>query len=163
MLLDLTLSPNRSLGRHHARWLMIGVAGVLGLGGLRLLVLGLWPVVPFLVVDLALLGWALHASFRSGRGHERLVLDDHALVVTRVAADGGTRETRLDALFTRVMIRETPLGDAHLFLAARGANVRIGAFLSAAERRAVGAEVAAALARYRALPGISDPSTSFIA
>jgi uncharacterized membrane protein len=163
VLLDLTLSPNRSLGRKPARWLLIGLAVVLGLGGVRLLVLGLWPVVPFLLADLALMVWALHASFRSGRGHERLVLDDHALVVTRVAADGGTRETRLDALFTRVLIRETPLGDAHLFLATRGANVRIGACLSAAERRAVGAEVAAALARYRALPGLPNPSTSAIA
>lgn len=163
MLLDLTLTPNRSLGRRDARWLLLGVAGVLGVGGLRLLVLGLWPVVPFLVVDLALLAWALHASFRSGRGHERLVLADHALVVTRVAPDGVRCETRLDALFARVLIRETPLGDAHLFLAARGSRVRIGAFLSAPERRAVGAAVAAALARYRALPGRANSSTSAIA
>jgi uncharacterized membrane protein len=163
VLLDLTLTPNRSLGRRHARWLLIGVGGLLALGSLRFLALGLWPVVPFLLVDLALLAWALRASYRSGRGHERLVLDDHALVVTRVAANGGRQETRLDALFTRVLITETPLGDAHLFLAARGLKLRVGAFLSAAERRAVGAEVRAALARYRALPGLSNPSTSAMA
>ena len=110
-----------------------------------------------------LLAWALWASDRSGRGHERLVLDAHALVVTRVAADGRARETRLEALFARVLIRETPLGGAHLFVAARGMRLRIGACLSAAERRAVGAELSAALARYRALPRGSNPSTSAMA
>lgn len=155
VLLDLTLTPNRSLGRRHAGWLLIGVGILLALGALRFLVMGLWPVVPFLAVDLALLAWAMRASYRSGRGHERLVLDDHALVVTKVAANGGRHETRLDALFTRVMITETPLGDAHLFLATRGLKLRIGAFLSTAERRAVGAELGAALARYRAMPSTS--------
>jgi uncharacterized membrane protein len=57
-----------------------------------------------------------------------------------------------------VQVEETASGDAHVFLAARERRVRIGSFLSAPERREVGAAIAAALTDYRA----GSPSTSSI-
>jgi hypothetical protein len=58
-----------------------------------------------------------------------------------------------------VQIEETPLGDALLFLAAHGRRVVVGGFLSAPERREVGAVIREALARYRN----QSPSTSAMA
>ena len=59
MLLDLTLTPNRSLSRDHARLLVLVVGALFLLGSIRFLLLGLWPVIPFMIADVALLGWAL--------------------------------------------------------------------------------------------------------
>ena len=159
MLLDLTLTPNRSLRRDHARLLVLVVGALFLVGSLRFLLLGLWPVIPFMLADVALLAWALRSNYRSGGGHERLVLAGDALTLTRVSPWGEAQVEALEPWFTRVLIEETPLGDAHLFLSARGRRLRVGHFLSAPERREVGALIREALARYRN----QSPSTSAMA
>ena len=156
MLLDLTLTPNRSFDRRHMRWLLAGVGGIFLIGGLRFIALGAWPILPFMAIDLALLWWAFRASYRSGRGHERVILDADALILHRVGPHGAEKRFGFEPLWTRVQVEETPLGDAHVFLATRGRRVRVGGFLSAPERREVGAAISAALAAYRA----GSPSTS---
>jgi uncharacterized membrane protein len=149
VLLDLTLSPNRSLSRDHARLLVLVVGGLFLMGSIRFLVLGLWPVIPFMVADVVLLAWALRANYRSGGARERLVLADDALTVTRISPWGEEQVDVLEPYFTRVQIEETPLGDAILFLSARGRRLKVGGFLSAPERREVGAVIAGALMDYR--------------
>jgi uncharacterized membrane protein len=149
VLLDLTLSPNRSLSRDHARLLVLVVGGLFLMGSIRFLVLGLWPVIPFMVADVVLLAWALRANYRSGGARERLVLADDALTVTRISPWGEEQVDVLEPYFTRVQIEETPLGDAVLFLSARGRRLKVGGFLSAPERREVGAVIAGALMDYR--------------
>lgn len=159
VLLDLTLTPNRSLDPRHVRWLVGGVGALFFLGGLRFLAIGAWPILPFMALDVWLLWWAFRTNNAAGRGHERVVLAGDELTVERVSAQGRARQFRLEPYFTRVEIEETPLGDAHLFLRARQMKLRVGAFLSAPERREVGAAIEAALARYR----LQSPSTSAIA
>lgn len=150
MILDLTLTPNRSLRRDQARWLLVLVGGFFLIGSIRFLILGLWPVIPFMVADVALLAWALRASYRSGGARERLVLaDDGQFTFTRISPWGEARVAELEPYFTRVQIEETPLGDAHLFLASQGKRLRVGQFLSAPERREVGALIREGLARWR--------------
>ncbi len=159
MLLDLTLTPNRSFDRRHGRWLVLAVGGLFFVSGLRFLALGAWPILPFMIIDVALLGWALRASHAAGRGHERITLADDALMLVRVSAKGQARQFGFEPYWTRVQIEETPLGDAQLFLTTRGRRVRIAAFLSVPERRDVGAAISAALNVYRSGP---MPSTSSI-
>ncbi len=157
--LDLILTPNRSLGRDQSRWLVGGVGAIFFLGGLRFLALGAWPILPFMAADLLLLWWAFRANTAAGRGHERLVLAGDALTLSRVSAHGVERCWGFEPYWTRVQVEETPLGDAHVWLAARGRRVRVGSFLSAPERREIGAVIALALASYRA----GSPSTSSMA
>ncbi|GGE21360.1 membrane protein [Polymorphobacter glacialis] len=148
-VLDLTLTPNRSLSTRHMRWVVGSVGGVFLVSGLRFLALGAWPILPFLFLDVALLWWAFRASTASGRGHERVVLADDALTLHRVSPQGTEKRFGFEPFFTRVQIEETALGDAHVYLAARGRRVSVGSFLSAPERRQVGAAIAAALTHYR--------------
>ncbi len=135
--------------RDQARWLIMAVGGFFLLGSIRFLVLGLWPVIPFMMADVALLAWAFRANYRSGGAHERLVLDNRALTFTRISALGDEQVAVLEPWFTQVQIDETPLGDAHLFLASHGQRLRVGHFLSAPERREVGAKIREGLARLR--------------
>ncbi|WP_310475338.1 DUF2244 domain-containing protein [Sandarakinorhabdus sp.] len=149
MLLDLTLTPNRSLPRDHARILILAIGGLFLIGSIRFLILGLWPVIPFMIADVALVAWAFRSNYRSGGARERLVLADDALTLTRIDPWGKAVDEVLEPYFTRVELEETPLGDALLFLSARGRRLRVGHFLSAPERREVGAVIREALARYR--------------
>lgn len=157
--LDLTLTPNRSFDPRHTRWLIAAVGGLFFLGSLRFLVLGAWPIIPFMVADVALLAWAFRANNAAARGHERVTLDNDELMLARVSAAGVERRFGFEPYWTRVEIEETPAGDAHLWLATRDRRVRVGGFLSAPERRAVGAVIAEALSHYR----LGTPRTSSIA
>nr|WP_310522253.1 DUF2244 domain-containing protein [Polymorphobacter sp.] len=154
--LDLTLRPNRSFDRRQTRWVIGAVGAVFFLSGLRFLALGAWPILPFMVIDVGLLWWAFRASNASGRGHERVLLADNALTLVRVTQHGEEKCFGFEPLWTRVQVEETPLGDAHVFLSARDQRVRVGRFLSAPERREVGAAIAAALTAYRASPRTSS-------
>jgi uncharacterized membrane protein len=151
-ILDLTLTPNRSFDRRHVRWLVGGIGSIFFIGGLRFLALGAWPILPFMAADLALLWWAFRANYADARGHERVVLQGDALSLLRVSAQGIEKRFGFEPFWTRVQIEETPLGDANVWLAARGRRVRVGHFLSAPERREVGAAIAAALHEYQTGP-----------
>lgn len=131
---------------------------MLFVGGLRFLALGAWPIIPFMLADVALLWWAFRASYAAGRGHERVVLANDALTVVRVSQHGTEKRFGFEPYWTRVQVEETASGDAHVFLAMRERRLRIGSFLSAPERRQVGAAIAAALTDYRS----GSPSTSSI-
>jgi uncharacterized membrane protein len=156
--LDLVLTPNRSFDRRHMRWMIGAVGGIFFIGGLRFLALGAWPILPFMAADVALLWWAFRASYRAGRGHERVLLVGDSLTLSRVGPYGTEKHFGFEPLWTRVQVEETPLGDAHVWLSARGRRVRVGHFLSAPERREVAAAITAALSTYRA----GSPSTSSI-
>ena len=158
VLLDITLTPNRSLDRRRMRLMVGAVGAIFFLGGLRFLALGAWPVLPFMAADVALLWWAFRASYASSRGHERVILTNDTLILSQVSAQGTENRFGFEPLWTRVQVEENPHGDADVFLTARGRRVRVGGFLSATERREVGAAIAAALASYK--PG--NPSTSSI-
>ena len=148
-LIDLTLRPNRSLSRVHARWVIGGVAGILLLGGLRFVALGAWPVLPCLAVDAALLWWAFRASYRSGRAFETVRLDDGALTVRKVSASGAERRFRLEPFWARARLDKLASGDNRLWLASGQVKVRVGSELSPPERADVHAVLVDGLAKWR--------------
>lgn len=160
-LLDLTLTANRSLSPANTRWL-VGLVGCLFfLGGLRFLALGAWPILPFMVADVALLWWAFRANHAAGAGLERVVLTGHVLTLTRVDPRGQRECFGFEPFWTRVHVEETPQGDARVWLAARDRRVSVGRFLSAPERREVAAAISAALSDYRRTPHAGAVSPAF--
>ncbi|MFC3714511.1 DUF2244 domain-containing protein [Sphingoaurantiacus capsulatus] len=146
---DLVLTPNRSLDRRHARWIVLGVGAIMGLMALRMLWLGAWPVVPFLILDVALVVWAFRASYRSGRGFETLRLDADDLVVRRTSPEGHERRIRLEPLWTRATLERLAMKQNRLWLVARDTRVSVGRFLSPAEREAIYEVIADGLERFR--------------
>lgn len=147
-LLDLRLTPNRSLDRRHARWLVIAVGVVFALGGLRLLVLGAWPVLPFMLADVALLAWAFGASYRSGTAVETVRLTRDALTVEQVTP-AGSRFVRLDPAATRAHLDRISDLENRLWLGQGARRITVGALLSPKERAEVHAMIAAGLAKCR--------------
>lgn len=146
---DLTLTPNRSLERRHARWVILAVGGVMLLTGLRMLALGAWPVIPFLVLDVALVVWAFRASYRSGRSLETVRLDEDDLVVRRRSPEGRERSIRLEPLWTHAKLEQLAMKQNRLWLQAHDRRVAVGRFLSPPEREAIYAVIADGLERFR--------------
>ena len=139
-----SLSPHRSLSPEGFKWVIRGAIAANLVIGLPMLILGAWPVMGFMGLDVWLLWWLFKRSYLDARRSETLVLTDSELLVDRVAPDGEREEHRLESYWLRVERGE------RLVVTSRGNRVVIGRFLAPAERRKIGAELEAAIAAMRA-------------
>jgi uncharacterized membrane protein len=143
-----SLVPHRSLSPEGFKWLIRGAIAANLLIGLPMLLLGAWPVLGFMGLDVWLLWFLFKRSYLDARRSETLLLTDRELIVDRVAPDGEREQHRLDAYWLRI---ELVGKDAErLVLVSRGNRVVIGRFLAPAERRRVAEQLKAALADMRA-------------
>ena len=137
------LRPHRSLSQEGFKWVMRGAIAANLLIGLPMYLLGAWPVLGFMGLDVWLLYWLFQRSYLDARRSETLTLTDRELIIDRVAPDGEREQHRLDAYWLRVEQGE------RLVLVSRGNRVVVGRFLSPGEREAVGEQLKAALAAQR--------------
>lgn len=148
-ILDLRMFPYRSLGPRDFRLLMALVAGVSALGALRFVVLGAWPVVFFLLLDVGLIYGAFRLNYRAARQYERLTLDASALTVRRVSAAGVERRSSFNPYWVRVVLTPGRFEQNHLSLRSHGRQEPIATFLSPAERIGLRDEIERGLAQVR--------------
>lgn len=143
MTREWTLRRNCSLSpRQVARAYAVLCIGSLAVA-VGFLVRGIWFVLAFSLVELALVGLAMLVHARHATDHERIALSESGLLVTCVHAD--RRElVRLDPLWTRVVVPdERPR--TLIRLESRGVQVEIGRFVDDSRRRQVARELRQAL------------------
>jgi uncharacterized membrane protein len=144
-----TLVPHRSLSRDGFRLLMaVLVAANLALG-VPIFVLGAWPVIGFMGLDVALVALLFRLNYRSGRLTETLTLTDSDLIVTRIDPEGLVEATRLDAYWLRIDMDDPPEHESRLTLISRGSRLVVGRFLTPDERLQVAQALRAAVARVK--------------
>lgn len=132
-----SLSP-RQVARAYAVLCLGSLAVAVGF-----LLHGVWLVLAFSLLELALVGLALLVHARHATDHERIALSESGLLVTRVQAE--KRElTRLDPLWTRVVVPDDRRRTL-IQLESRGVKVEIGRFVDASRRRQVARELRQAL------------------
>lgn len=148
-IFDLELRPNRPLSPRQARLLLVGVAGAFVLMGLRFAWLGAWPVLPFLLVDILLLGWAMRAARRAGQVREHLRLDADALELVRIAPLGKPSRLLLEPAFTSVELERLGADNNRLWLKSGARRIPLGSFLSPEERTSLSWAINHGLARWR--------------
>lgn len=108
-----------------------------------LLLHGIWVVLAFSLLELALVGLALLVYARHATDHEHIALTDACLLVERFEAD--RRElAHLDPLWARVSLDEARRRTL-IRLESRGVQVEVGRFVSEARRRQVERELRQAL------------------
>jgi uncharacterized membrane protein len=133
-LLDLKLTPHRALSRKGFIILMAVVAGICGLNAIRFAFVDAWPVVFFLLLDVALVYGAFKLSYWSGRRYERLRLEPAALTVEQVDPAGRARTVAFDPYWVRVEHERPSDIEDHLRLVSHGKRLEIGSFLAPVER-----------------------------
>ncbi len=137
------LRPHRSLPPEGFKWLIRGAIAANLMIGLPMYLLGAWPVLGFMGLDVWLLWWMFQRNYVDARRTEALTLTDRELIIERVAPDGEREQHRLDAYWLRIEQGE------RLVLVSRGNRVVVGRFLSPGEREDVGEQLKAALAALR--------------
>jgi uncharacterized membrane protein len=142
-----TLTPHRSLSREGFVILMSVIAGLNFAGGLFFYIIGAWPVVGFMGLDVALVWWAFSANFADARRAEHIEITSHELVLRRLAERRPAQEQRFARRWVRVELQEDREREliGPLYLRFRGKRTEIASFLGAQERLAFAQALKAAL------------------
>jgi len=146
VLFEAVSTPQRSL--HPVAFLLLGALSAIWAlgGGLLFLLIGAWPVLPFLGLEsslVLLLVWLHHRW--SSRAWEIVSLTSSRLVIRRTDWRGRREEAALDPYWARVELSER----GGLALVQRERRVEIGRFLSEEEKQDLAVALKAALADYR--------------
>src|SRR3954447_3455060 len=152
-LFSAIITPHRSLSGKGFLAVMALVGSLSFIGGLFFFLLGAWPVVGFLGLDVALVYWAFRANYRAAAAFEEVTVTASELRVRRVSHRGEVAEWTLNPLWTK-LDRETneEFGLLKLFLVSRGRRFPVAGFLSPKERESFAAALSTALGEARRGP-----------
>jgi uncharacterized membrane protein len=144
------LVPYRSLGRTGI-WLVVALAAALALiPGTVFFLLGAWPVLGFLGLDVLALAVALSISLGEVRRREEITLWRDRLEVRHVPPSGAARRHRFNPFWVRFSVkRDVEERVTRLLLASRGRELEIGGFLGPAAKAEFARDFSAALYRAR--------------
>ena len=172
VLFDAVLTPHRSLSAQGFLLLMLVVCTVSFAAGLVFFLVGAWPVIGFLGLDVLLIYGAFHINYRHARLREVVRLTRKDLTVQRVDHWGGVKSWRFQPTWLQVLMDDPPAHHSQLLLRSHGRTLAIGDFLTPEERLDLANALRRALARARIAPepvrrycGPAPqprPSTSFI-
>ena len=152
-LFSAIITPHRSLSGRGFVLVMALVGGLSFSGGMFFFLLGAWPVVGFLGLDVLLVYWAFRANYRAAAAFEEVTVTPSELRLRRVSHRGEVAEWTLNPLWTK-LDRETneEFGLLKLFLVSRGRKFPVAGFLSPEERENFAAALSAALGEARRGP-----------
>lgn len=151
VFLDATLTPNRSLSATGFKVLMAVIAILCLVSGIAFFLIGAWPVVGFLGLDVLLVLIAFRASYRAGRLTEFVRVTRRALTVERLYPNGFRQTLEYPPLFVQVVVESRDEHHVTIRVRFKGKSIVIGSFLSPGERREFAAVLKDAIDRARVI------------
>jgi uncharacterized membrane protein len=141
------LTPHRSMSPGaFKRFILLFGAGSFALS-LPFYVMGAWPVVGFMGLDVLALYLAFRVSFYSARAFETLDLTPFELRFVKTTASGARAEWRFDTYWVRLeQESHEEFGVQRVTLVARGERVEIGGFLGPDQKAELAEDLTKALA-----------------
>ena len=139
------LTPHRSLGPKGFMVLMGAVCLVSFGTGLFFYLLGAWPVIGFMGLDVALIYAAFRLNFRALRLYETVDLTEDALTVTRVAPSGQSQSWSFNPYWVRLSVKPRIGRSSELSIASHGKRLVFASFLTDEEREDFASALSSAL------------------
>ncbi|MFO1070461.1 MAG: DUF2244 domain-containing protein [Geminicoccaceae bacterium] len=146
---EAVIYPNPPLGPKGTMVLFGGVAAVSFAMGAAFVQAGAWPVAGFFGLDVLLLVIAFRVVAHRSRRREVIRLDSNGLNIIRVSANGRQAGWRFEPYWVRVDMDDPPKPGSQLVVAQGYRRLRIGEFLTPAERGDLATALRAALRSYR--------------
>jgi uncharacterized membrane protein len=152
-LFSAVITPYRSLSGQGFVLVMALIGGLSFIGGMFFFLLGAWPVIGFLGLDVALVYWAFRANYRAAAAFEEVTVTPSQLRLRRVSHRGKVAEYTLNPLWTKLdREKHEDFGLLKLFLVSRGRKFPVANFLSPKERESFAVALSAALGEARRGP-----------
>lgn len=149
ILFEALIVPHRSLSARGRRWLVLVLAGMCALVGLRFWFLGAWPVIAFSGLEGLAVIFMIHLNHRRARASELVMLSADTLKVVRTSPSGERTEDTLSSAWLNVTLEERDGRVPRLLLGVRDRRIEVGAALGEAEKRDLAEALRATLYRAR--------------
>lgn len=135
---EFVLRPNGSLSPQQARVFLGLTAGGCFAIALLFTLQGLWPVLPFAGLEIAVLAWALRTSMRHS-GHRETIRVGQDIIRVERRDRAGIHQAEFTRHWTRVTVRAAalPRHPSRLVIESQGRQCELGRFLTEEERRDV--------------------------
>jgi uncharacterized membrane protein len=146
---EAVIVPHRSLTPRGLAILIVVLATLCGLVGLRFWLIGAWPVACFGAVEIGLAAFLLLLNARGAHASELLILSEHALRIVRTDRRGQRNESVLPVGWLNALLEELPGRVPRLLLVAHGVREEVAKSLGEAEKRDLSAALAQALHQLR--------------
>lgn len=146
------LTPHRSLGPKGFAVLMSAVCMVSFGTGLLFYLIGAWPVVGFMGLDVALIYIAFKLNYRAARLYETVDLTPNTLTVTRVQPSGKVESWSFNPYWVRLRLEDRIGRSSELSIASHGKRLVFATFLTDPEREDFAQALSAAISANKA-PG----------
>ena len=128
------LTPHRSLSPMGFMILMSAVCLMSFGTGLLFYLIGAWPVIGFMGLDVLLIYVAFKLNYRAGRLYETVDLNEDALTVTRVQPSGKAESWRFNPYWVQLKLEPRVGRSSELSLVSHGTRLSFASFLSDRER-----------------------------
>ncbi|WP_347139765.1 DUF2244 domain-containing protein [Paracoccus sp. SSK6] len=141
--------PYRSLPRRGFVWFIGLTAGFMALPVVAMLGTSvLWGLLPFVLLVIGGVWYAIQRSYAQGDMAEELTLDRKTAHVARRDPDGQLREWTTNSYWLRATLRKGPV-ESYLTLTDGQREIELGAFLTPEERRSLHDDIQRRLASLR--------------
>ena len=146
VLFSAQLAPHRSLNRTGFVLVMTFLSVISFATGIAFLMMGAWPVVGFLGLDVVAIYIAFKINFGRARAREEITMTPSELRVRRVSHRGHVVEWVLNPLWVQLDAKtDAEFGIEKLYLVSRGRRVSIASFLGPDEKASFAKALLAAL------------------
>jgi uncharacterized membrane protein len=147
------LTPYRSLSPTGFMLFMMALVACSFTAGLAFWLMGAWPIVGFMGLDIALVQLAFRMNYRAARVAEEINLTRDQLTVKKIAANGRLAEFAFNPYWARLEVQRRPaIGVTRVSIASHGKRLDLAGFLGPAERESFASAFSAALAEARSAP-----------
>jgi uncharacterized membrane protein len=143
------LTPHRALSPRGFMVLMAAICVVSFGTGLMFFLMGAWPVIGFMGLDVLLIYIAFKLNFRALRLYETVDLTEKALTVTRVDPSGRSRSWSFNPYWVRIKVEPRVGRSNQLSLASHGERLVFASFLTDEEREDFAQALSSALSAAR--------------
>lgn len=133
-MITITMWPYRSLSPLGFRLVIAFFALALSALGLGFMLLGAWPVVGFLGLEIGIVWMAFKVNYRAGQLVERVFISPGGVTIERTDWRGQARQQQLDSPWVTAELLPARAERNKLLLKMHAQSVEIGAFLPPVEK-----------------------------
>ena len=149
----IVLWPHRSLRPRGFKILMLVLAGLMFCIGLGFFLVGAWPVIGFLGLEILVVWLAFKMNFHAARKRETLRADPQTFSIERTDPSGETEVEEMPTAWLQARLIEDPerarSETEKLVVRSHGKEAEIGAFLHQSEKKQLLPEINAMLDKVR--------------
>ena len=145
----ITLWPYRSLSLRGFRILITILAGLMSFIGLGFYLLGAWPVVGFLGLEIIIIWYAFKWNYRSGQLVETVAITPQQVDIIRTDWRGRSRTICLNGVWIKAELDTKEKKKCRLYLRHHANKLEIGEFMPPAEKPSLAVALNEAFARLR--------------